>query len=308
MIGLALIICQAQIDLIDPITITYDLLQGKIEEKHDHGFKRVFNELDELYFSHSKDLENEISDLEKIIRMGSIISKVSFFKKASKLEMIICGIEDTQIYFDSFKRIVEQLSGDSRVKSDLTICEQFQTNLPVFNYDKDGFLSQKSITALKTIKAKNKASSLFFRIGSGTKNEAISRVMSCILREKFFNKLRTEDKLGYVVFVSYKILRDEFFVSFNVQSEKEVLSEIIKFIHTQDFTIKNVQSIINEIMTQKIDRKSLLKLYTDLISRDVCFKNWHNELCEEIRKVTPEDLKEALKKAEIVLVQSEEFK
>ncbi|KRH94558.1 N-arginine dibasic convertase NRD1, Zn2+-dependent endopeptidase, insulinase superfamily [Pseudoloma neurophilia] len=308
MIGLALIICQAQIDLIDPITITYDLLQGKIKKKLDRGFKRVSNELDGLYFSHSKDLESEISDLEKIIRTRSVISKVSFFKKASKLEMIIGGIEDTQIYFDSFKRIVEQLSGDSRVKSDLTIREQFKTNLPIFNYDENGFLSQKSITALKTIKAKNKASSLFFRIGSGIRNMAITSVVYFILQEKLFNKHRTDDKLGHALFVSYKILRDEVFVSFNVQSEKEVLSEIIKFIHTQDFTIKNVQSIINEIMVQQFDRKSLLEFYAYLMSLDLCLKNWHNDICEEIRKVTPEDLKEALKKAEMVLVQSEEFK
>ncbi|KRH93607.1 putative with similarity to n-arginine dibasic convertase zn2+-dependentinsulinase superfamily [Pseudoloma neurophilia] len=308
LLALSLIVSQGQFDLLDPFVVAKKLLKSQLEEKHDHGYIRTCNGLSDIYLNHTQNLETQISQLEKMIDDKDIhqINLFNLYKKAYKIEMIFSGIDEPELYYSSFKKIVDQLDHNEETTK-FAIQETYRTDIPVSSLCVGGFLSQRKIKAEKTIKAKNKATSLFFRIDSGIRSEAICRVLEFVLREKFFTKLRTEQKLGYIVFVSSKILRNDFFFNFTVQSDLEVLPEIFKFIHAQDFEIVNFQSIINEITMQKLNRTELIQFYGSLMSRDAKLEDWHSDLCDEIRKITSEDLKEALLNAEMVLSQSESF-
>lgn len=306
---LTLILTKAKLNLLDPKLIAKDMYNKKIKQKHKHGHLRVSEEIQSIYLDHILDLDSEISHLKAILDHQDFPkSTSSFFDGITRIDMVISGAHNVETYYNCFKKMVCSLETD-RPDKDLAIVSQYSKNIPLRKIDESNgqLLSDSIIRASKTIRAKNKATALFFRIGKGVRSAAITRIMVNSLRENFFNQLRTEKGLGYVVNVSHYKMKGEFFVSFRVQSKEDVLQQIIEFINQSEFTLGNIQSIINEILTQKLRRKDLVDLYSTILTDGLEHKNLEKPFCNELKSITPEHLKQALKTAEISLIQSLEF-
>lgn len=306
---LTFILLRANMNFADPKRVLHDLYNQKINQEHDHGYKRVLGEIKSLYIDHLLDLDSEISHLKAMLDdKPTLDGTFGFFDKITKINMIISGAKNIETYCDCFTRMVDTFQIDSKNKG-ISLVKKFITNRPIKDiaYTNNSLLSNSIIRASKTIRAKNKATCLSFRIGKGIRNNAIALVLKDSLQGSFFNELRIDKSLGYAVKVLYVTIKEEAFVVFNVQSQKNVLEEIIDFINKSEFTIGNIQSLINGMLTGKKSGRDLVHLCGSLLTKGFQLKSWEEDICAEIRGVTPQHLKKALQNAEAAIIQSEEF-
>lgn len=308
------ILNKIQIDLVDHELIFKDIKASKIEFLNADGYKRVKHQIKNVYIPHHVDVNDDIKKLNLYIsKKESINDFTSFFDKAEKVILIVNGTDVENNYFDVFMQYCRKIGELLPTCSDLYINEKFRCIQSIGEL-KDGLVKNKSflldkqkITAKSVIKAKNRAFALFFKIGKGNKSDALCKLISHALNEKFFTKLRTEMGLGYIVFVDIINIKGNYFVTFIVQSHENAIPQIIEFIQTENYEIINVQTLKNQIMAEQLSRFDFNEHYFNLLYSEHNLHEYQIEICNIIDTITESDLKTALQNAEISYIESECF-
>lgn len=303
------IVNRIELDILEDNVAIRELHTEKMSFKYDHGFKRVGRELINLYVDHTQGVDQNLQILESLVNGPKLTNKTSFFNKTNRISMVVAGANDPIQYLKCFEKLTGNISNHD-IRTQVQLLDKYSTKEPLndlFKFSPTCCIANQNILGRSLIKAKSKSTCLHFKFGNDTKSDAIARVLVNALREKFFFKLRTEKSLGYVVYVQRTVLFNSFGVSFNVQSDLPVLSEILQFINDSDFETGNKDAIINEIMTEKLSRDDLVTGYSYLLSMGIEIENRQRALCDAIKNVTSEDLKNALKTSEVTLVESEPF-
>lgn len=224
--------------------------------------------------------------------------------------MIIAGVDDPTEYIKCFERITGNLSEES-VSSQMNLLSKYSdgtTLSEIYDLSPDSCIRNQIISGRTKITAKNKSTCLFFKFGSDTKSYAISRVLEYFLKEKFFYTMRSEKGDDYIVYMSRRIIHNSYGISFNVQSDQHVLPKILQFIDESNLEHEDFELIAKIVFQQKnITRNGLVCRYSYFLSMGIEIENREQNVTNSILSLTPDDLKNALKNAEIALVESVEF-
>lgn len=275
---------------------------------------------------------------------GGEINRFIPFNEAQSVLLIVNGYSNEECYHEVFRKICARMQGKGPAL-EIGIREEYGSTKDVFSVlqgenkrtdcnmvgekkdlchinspkcindilakyrsKSDCLVFNKMINARMTIKARNNSNSVFFRIGEGIKSLAICKILVHLMNEKLFTSLRTEQSLGYVVYCSYKSIKNMHFLFFSVQSDQDVLFNIFEFIEDFDIRLECFESLKNEIMEKMKSRAQVTKHYFNIFY--CSFDNvdtFRHDVCNCIDSVTVDDLKRALKEGELCVIKAEEY-
>lgn len=306
--------------------------QNLEDTMYDSGYRRVAECIKDIYIEGFQSVEHEhgivmslIDKLPAHLFHGNCFntSSVIPFEKVQNITFIVNGHGNENSYTDIFVKICNRMKSKcDGVK--IQINQKYMAADIVFDYlkrnaqedskdvldmlekQKSHLVINKTVNAVATIKARNKSNAVFFKIGKGIRSLIICKILVCLMSEKFFTSLRTEQGLGYIVYCDYTSIRDIHFLYFNVQSESDALLRIFEFIENFDISLRPFDSLKNKIMAKMHSRSKICRHYFNILyTRYESVTTYRKDLCDLVDNITVDDLKQSLKESEISVISAE---